>query len=95
MSEEFSAAVRAKAKRYVAQGRIMQDAERAEVWWVEGSDVNKPYRVQVALDGREVTSVTCSCPHGSHVGGGFARCAHALAALARMRDAPTANGEEE
>jgi hypothetical protein len=95
VSEEFSAAVRAKAARYIRQERVMQDADKAEVWWVEGGDPNRPYRVQVTLDGREVLAVTCSCPHGSHTGGGEARCAHALAALVKIRDKAETKGETD
>ena len=84
MSDEFSDAVHTKARRYVADGRVMQDAEHELVWWVNGADPDRPYRVQVALGGPlEVAAVSCTCTHGQN-NAGRARCAHALAALAGL-----------
>lgn len=85
MTDQFSDSVRAKAARYVREGRVMQDAEAPEVWWVEGSEPNRPYRVQVTLDGADVRGVVCTCAHGKNTPG-RARCTHALAALAGLAD---------
>lgn len=82
---ELSDAVLAKAKRYVDEGRVMQDAVDESVWWVEGSRQGAPYRVQVVVlaDGT-VRSRNCTCRHGK-AALGIAQCSHVVAALACLK----------
>jgi uncharacterized Zn finger protein len=83
---ELSDAVLAKAKKYVAEGRVMQDANDDSIWWVEGSRQGAPYRVQVVVlaDGT-VRSRNCTCRHGK-AALGVAQCSHVVAALARLKE---------
>lgn len=83
----LSDGVIAKAKRYLAEGRVMQDAQDETVWWIEGSRQGAPYRVQIVLgpDG-EVVSRTCTCRHGK-AALGVAQCSHVVAAATKMQEA--------
>lgn len=83
---DLSDAVLAKAKRYLAEGRVMQDAIDESIWWVEGSRQGAPYRVQiVVLEDGTVRSRNCTCRHGKAVLG-VAQCSHVVAALARLKE---------
>lgn len=83
---ELSEFVLAKARRYLAEGRVMQDAEDESVWWIEGSRQGAPYRVQIVVlaDGT-VRSRQCTCRHGK-AALGVAQCSHVVAALARLKE---------
>lgn len=83
----FSPDVIAKARDYLDAGRVLPDSSAPGVWWVTGSRA-QPYRVQTDADPatRRATWISCSCPHGMHVGAGVSRCSHAVAVLIRVRD---------
>lgn len=82
----LSAAVLAKARKYLEEGRVMQDAVDDSVWWIEGSRQGAPYRVQVVVDGDgDVLSRQCTCTHGKNALGA-AQCSHVVAALTRLRE---------
>lgn len=57
---DYSPAVLRKARAAVDDGKVSQDPEHAEVFWVEGSTGTR-YRVQW---GNGWTS--CTCPHGQN-----------------------------
>lgn len=84
----FSAEVLAKASAYLHEKRVYADADVPGVFWVRGTDPMRRYRVQTDADPRTQTArwVMCSCPHGTNVGAGAARCSHAVAALLAVRD---------
>src|SRR3546814_17305446 len=72
-------AVMAKARKYLREGRVMKDAVDDSVWWIEGSRVGAPYRVQIVLDeAGNVRSRQCTCPHGKNAQGA-ATCSHVVA----------------
>lgn len=82
----LSESVIAKAKRYLAEGRVMQDAEDESIWWVEGSRQGAPYRVQIVVDASgDVLSRQCTCRHGK-AALGVAQCSHVVASLARLKE---------
>lgn len=83
----LSEGVMAKARKYLAEGRVMQDAEDETVWWIEGSRQGAPYRVQIVVDGDgTVRSRQCTCRHGK-AALGAAQCSHVVAAATRMQEA--------
>lgn len=83
---DLSEFVLAKAKKYLADGRVMQDATDESIWWVEGSRQGAPYRVQVVvLEDGTVRSRNCTCRHGK-AALGVAQCSHVVAALARLKE---------
>lgn len=89
MTVTLSAAVQAKARKYLAEGRVMQDAEDDSVWWIEGSRQGAPYRVQIVVDGNgNVRSRMCTCTHGKNALGA-AQCSHVVAAATRLAEART------
>jgi hypothetical protein len=58
-----------KARRLIAEDRIEQDADHPAIWWVQGGDPDRPYRVQVSLDDEGgVDFLTCTCAWGLHRG---------------------------
>lgn len=82
----LSEGVIAKARKYLAEGRVMQDALDDSVWWIEGSRQGAPYRVQIVLDGDgTVRSRMCTCTHGKNALGA-AQCSHVVAAATKMRE---------
>lgn len=92
----FSTEVKRKARKYIDAGRVLQDAERNEVWWVQGADPNvAPYRVSIALDGNEVRGTSCTCPYGSRVGAPVSACAHAAASLYLLRQQKAQKGSQQ
>lgn len=86
MSATLSEAVMAKARKYLAEGRVMQDALDDSVWWVEGSEMGRPYRVQIIVDEEGfVRSRQCTCRHGK-AALGVAQCSHVVASLVRLKE---------
>jgi uncharacterized Zn finger protein len=82
----LSEGVMAKARKYLAEGRVMQDAEDDSVWWIEGSRQGAPYRVQIVVDGDgAVRSRMCTCTHGKNALGA-AQCSHVVAAATKMQE---------
>lgn len=80
----LSEGVLAKAAKYLAEGRVMQDAVDDSVWWIEGSERGRPYRVQIVLDADgTVRSRQCTCRHGK-AALGAAQCSHVVAAATKM-----------
>lgn len=87
MTVHLSEAVMAKARKYLAEGRVMQDATDDSVWWIEGSRQGRPYRVQIVADADgNVRSRQCTCTHGKNALGA-AQCSHVVAAATRMKEA--------
>lgn len=83
----LSEGVMAKARKYLAEGRVMQDAEDDSVWWIEGSRQGAPYRVQIVADADgNVRSRMCTCTHGKNALGA-AQCSHVVAAATLMQEA--------
>lgn len=73
---EISEATWAKARKFRAEdrgGKIMPDKEHPDIWWVQGGDPDRMYRVQFSGD-----YVTCTCHHGLNHGG-EAVCYHRAA----------------
>jgi uncharacterized Zn finger protein len=82
----LSEGVMTKAAKYLAEGRVMQDAVDDSVWWIEGSRQGAPYRVQIVLTAAgEVSSRTCTCRHGK-AALGVAQCSHVVAAATKMQE---------
>lgn len=82
----LSEGVMAKARKYLAEGRVMQDAEDDSVWWIEGSRQGAPYRVQIVADADgNVRSRQCTCTHGKNALGA-AQCSHVVAAATKMQE---------
>lgn len=83
----FSPAVIEKARRYLAEERVLADPEYADVFWVRGSS-QRLYRLQSDADAERGTAtwVSCSCAHGMNTDHGRARCSHAVALLLAVRD---------
>jgi hypothetical protein len=69
---------------------VRKDPTFEGVWWCQGS-ADEPYRLTTDADTEKRTAswIACSCPHGTHVGAGWARCAHAVAVLVMVRDGLT------
>lgn len=78
---EFSETVRDKAARYVAEGRVTQDSVHETVWWVQGSDDARRYRVQTDAtpERPRMTRIHCTCKFGLETGSGLVTCSHAVA----------------
>lgn len=86
MTVHLSEAVMAKARKYLAENRVMQDAADDSVWWIEGSRQGAPYRVQIVLDDAgNVRSRQCTCTHGKNALGA-AQCSHVVAAATKMQE---------
>jgi uncharacterized Zn finger protein len=82
----LSEGVIAKASKYLAEGRVMQDAVDDSVWWIEGSRQGAPYRVQIVVNpAGEVLTRTCTCRHGK-AALGVAQCSHVVAAATKMKE---------
>jgi hypothetical protein len=83
----FSPAVLSKARGYLLARRVTKDPDAEGVWWCQGS-ADEPYRILTDADPvkRSASWIACSCPHGTHQGAGWARCAHAVAVLVTVRD---------
>ena len=82
----LSEGVMTKARKYLREGRVMQDAVDDSVWWIEGSRQGAPYRVQIVLSASgEVLTRTCTCRHGK-AALGVAQCSHVVAAATKMKE---------
>lgn len=92
IEDHYNDKVLIKARRLVAQGKVEQDEQAPNVYWVQGST---RYRVQVAEpvlddDGQPIDEgfewLSCTCPNGS-ARGGRPNCYHTAAVLLTRRDA--------
>jgi len=84
-SSRYSDAVIEKARRLFVIGKVRQDPEYPNIFWVgSGSGGAREYRVELYEH-----FASCSCAHGIHTGAD-ATCAHPLAAMAYAK----ANGLE-
>ena len=90
---EFSAAVLEKAKN-LSDEDVERDAQYPEIWWVQGNDPDRRYRVQVGLSGRLIQYVTCTCAHGLNTGAGETTCYHVAAVLMRLKEGVEDNPRE-
>jgi hypothetical protein len=76
-----SPAVAEKGKRLFQAGRVRQDQDYPDVFWVgSGSEAGREYRVQLYQH-----FSSCSCKHGIHTGAG-ATCAHPIAAMTYVKE---------
>jgi hypothetical protein len=69
--------------------KVLQDPEHPNIWWVTpSSGAAKRYRVATDWQPgtRNLSWITCTCPHGLNKGGGTTRCYHAAAALLLLRE---------
>lgn len=89
----FSEPVLKKARRLLASQRVTRDKQFDAIWWVRSSAGDHTYRVQSDFDRntRQLTYVTCTCPHGLIVGAGTSHCYHVAAVLMLLRDEQTDN----
>lgn len=74
-----------KAERLIEQGRVRRDPDHPSVWWVQGNDPDREYRVQAVSEGTS-PYVTCTCPHGLHAGAGQSSCYHTRAVEMVLRE---------
>lgn len=90
----FSDAVLTKARKLVGAGRLHRDEDHPDIWWVASSAGSKSYRVQSDFDPatRELSYITCTCPHGLNTGAGAAFCYHVAGVLMKLRDEQTVAG---
>lgn len=72
-----------KAEKLIEEGKVSQDADHPDVYFVEGSKI---YRVQT--DGHEY--VTCTCPNGMRTA--RPHCYHTAAVLMRIVDREVKGG---
>lgn len=87
MRWEISDYVRGKADGYVQNGRVSQDPEHPNVWWVQGG-AEKPYRVQTdaTTERPRMTMINCTCKYGMETGSGLVVCSHAVAVAKTIVD---------
>lgn len=86
--ERWSQAVREKADQFIADDKVQQDDDYPDIWWVQGGDPERRYRVQFSVhnpgtEDESVIWVTCTCAFGLRKGAGSSTCSHALAALTK------------
>lgn len=90
---QFSGTVLDKARKLLKFGYFEQDPEQPNVWWVRSSNGTYTYGVRSNFDPetRELSWLTCTCPHGRNKGAGQTRCYHAAAVLITLQEEGTAH----
>ncbi len=89
--DAFSRSTREKASALLRRaGGLRPDDEQPDIWWARSSNGSDVYRVQI---NRQLGWVSCTCPHGLHVG--MASCYHAAALLLHLAELEAAEAEEE
>lgn len=90
-TETFSRSAREKGAALLRKaGGLRPDPDHSDIWWAASSNGSAVYRVQI---NRQLGWVSCTCPHGLHVG--MASCYHAAAVLLSLAELEATAQEEE